>query len=52
MEKEDKHIQAFESKAQRRFLGITYRQHKTNKYVHEQIKNQISKYEYLLFTIK
>ena len=36
----------------RRLLCITYRIHKTNKYVQEIILNQIGKYEPLLGTIK
>ena len=52
MEIAEKRIQDFENKSHRRLLCIIYRQHKTNKYVREQILNQIGKYEPLLSTIK
>ena len=51
-EREEKSIQAFENKAHRRLLCITYHQYKTNKYVQVIILNQIGKYEPLLNTIK
>ena len=49
---EEKRIQAFENKAHRRILCITYRQLMTNTYVQEIILNQIGKYEPFLSTIK
>ena len=42
---EEKMIQAFENKAHRILLYITYRQHKTNKYVQAIILNLTDKYE-------
>ena len=45
MEREEKNIQAFDNKAQRILLCITYRQHKINKYIQEIVLNQIGKYE-------
>ena len=52
MKKEEKRIQAFQNKAHRRLLCITYRQRKTNDYIHEKMTNLIGKYEPLLSTIK
>ena len=48
MEKEEKRIQAFQNKSHRRLLCITYRQRKTNDYIHDKMKNLIGKYEPLL----
>ena len=52
MEKEEKSIQAFHNKSHIRLLCITYRQRKTNDYIHEKMINLIGKYEPLLSTIK
>ena len=52
MEKEEKRIQVFQNKSHRRLLCITYRQRKTNDYIHEKMINLIGKYEPLLSTIK
>ena len=51
-EREEKRIHEFETKAHRRLLCITYRQHKTNTYIQEIILNLIGKYEPLLSTIE
>ena len=48
----EKRIEAFENKSYRRLLRISYKEHKTNAYVKEQITNSAGEQEPLLATIK
>ena len=48
----ERRIEAFENKIYRRLLHISYRKHKTNAYVKEQIINCAGEQEPLLATIK
>ena len=45
-------IQAFESKCYMRMLGISYREHKTNEYVWQQVDILVRRQELLLSTFK
>ena len=47
-----KRIQAYENKCLRRLLGISWKEHKTNDYVHSQVKDMIGIQESLLSTVK
>jgi len=48
----ERRIQAFENKCHRRLLKISYKEHKTNNYVKEEIKKCVGPQEPLLSTIK
>ena len=48
----ERRLQAFEMKCFRRLLGISYKEHKTNKFVIQQITSLAGHYEPLLTTIK
>ena len=48
----ERRLQAFEMKCFRRLLGISYREHKTNEFVCQQILACVGKYQLLLPTIK
>ena len=48
----ERRIEAFENKSYRRLLRISYKDHKTNAYVKEQITNSTGEQEPLLATIK
>ena len=45
-------LQAFERKCFRRLLGISYKEHKTNDNVYQQIRSLTGQYEPLLTTVK
>jgi hypothetical protein len=48
----ERRIQAFENKCFRRMLGISYREHKTNEYVWQQVSILAGPQELLLSTVK
>ena len=48
----EKRIQAFENKCHRKLLKISYKEHKTNAYVKEEIRKRMGHQEPLLSTIK
>lgn len=48
----ERKIQAFENKCLRRLLGISYLEHKSNKYVHDKIRDLVGQQEHLLATVK
>ena len=49
---EERRIQAFEYKCMRRLLKISYREHKTNKFVWQQVESHVGTQEHLLSTVK
>ena len=48
----EKRIQAFENKCHRKLLKISYKEHKTNEYVRNEMKKRVGSQEPLLSTIK
>ena len=48
----EKKIQAFENKSLRRLFGISWREHKTNEYVHKTVEDLVGPQEPLLGTVK
>ena len=48
----EKKIAAFETKQFRKLLGISYREHRTNEYVRQKIKELVGEQEPLLATVK
>ena len=49
---QERRIQAFEHKCYRRLLGASYREHKTNEYVRQQISVLAKRQEFLLSIVK
>lgn len=52
LREDERRIQAFETKCLRRLLGISFREHRTNEYVLNTIRNLVGPQEPLLATIK
>jgi len=48
----ERRISTFEDKCFRKMLKISYREHKTNEYVHQKVKEYVGKYEHLLTIVK
>ena len=48
----ERRIQAFENKCYRRMLGTSYREHKPNEYVYQQVSDLARRQELLLSTVK
>ena len=48
----ERRLQAFEMKCFRRLLGISYKEHKTNEFVSQEISSLIGQYEPLLTAVK
>jgi len=48
----ERRISTFENKCFRKMLQISYREHKTNEYVHKTVKEHVGNYEHLLAIVK